>query len=123
ASAVCQVSVLPEPMVYIHSSAEQMCVGESAILKCNGLVTYTWSNGLQTPVISISPTSPGIYTVSGIDAYGCAGTATIMQNVSECVGLPENQVNFRISPNPAKDVIYVQSPAPGRISIHNLTGK
>jgi len=56
------------------SGDEFICKGQSTTLAVNGIDDYTWYNGDTTPVISVSPLVPSVYSVAGIDAAGCAVT-------------------------------------------------
>ena len=48
------------------------------------VVTYQWASNasfIQSQTALISPTVSTTYTLTGIDANGCAGKTTIVQNV------------------------------------------
>lgn len=56
------------------------CSGQALSLSAPSNVTYTWSTGANTPVISVSPTVSTTYTVHGLDINNCFNTA--VQTVS-----------------------------------------
>lgn len=52
----------------------QLCDGHSVTLDAGiPAASYQWSNGANTPTITVS--APNMYSVTVIDAYGCTGTA------------------------------------------------
>jgi len=57
------------------SGANIICAGSSANLLVSGANTYTWSNGSNSPFITISPSVSTCYTVTGTTAGGCVGSA------------------------------------------------
>lgn len=55
-----------------------VCKGSSSTMLATGAVTYTWSNNLISPVVSISPTATTVYSVVGSDITGqCFDTAMV----------------------------------------------
>ncbi|MEM8906430.1 MAG: hypothetical protein AAGD05_01185, partial [Bacteroidota bacterium] len=67
------------------------CQGDNTVLDVGaGFSSYTWSNGLNDPSITVS--TPGNYEVTVTDASGCSGTATIevMVNDLPVVGISGN---------------------------------
>ena len=70
------------PTVGATASASPICQGSSSVLSAFGAVTYSWSpsTGLNTTIggtVLASPISTTVYTVTGSDANGCTGTATV----------------------------------------------
>ena len=61
----------------------QICEGGSTIISATGAGAYTWDNGLGIGAQhSVSPSVTTTYTVTGIDAQGCSGTASVTVTVS-----------------------------------------
>jgi gliding motility-associated-like protein len=72
------VSVNPLPTLSITPSATAICVGSTATLNASGASNYTWSPGTSTTSsVAVNPTVTAGYTVTGLDANGCANTATL----------------------------------------------
>lgn len=57
------------------SGTNLVCSGTSANLLASGAITYTWNTGSNSPFITVTPTAPACYTVSGTTSGGCIGTA------------------------------------------------
>ncbi len=74
-----------------------------------GFLTYEWSDGSTTSSISPAPTETTTYTCSVTDIAGCEQVASytvFVEEESNSIGeLSEPQ--FRIFPNPAKDVLQI----------------
>jgi len=66
----------PCPPVSVTISGEtQICSGSSTTLTAAGAQTYVWSNGQSASSITVNST--GTYSVTGTDANGCKGTASV----------------------------------------------
>ena len=52
-----------------------ICNGGTAVIKASGATNYSWASGETTATISVSPTTPTTYSVTGTTA-GCVGTVT-----------------------------------------------
>ncbi len=78
AAATSTVTVHPATVVNAVADPAGICAGDSAKLSVSGLSLFTWSPGGQTvsPVM-VSPLNSTTYTVTGSDANGCNGTATV----------------------------------------------
>ncbi|MES2287048.1 MAG: PKD domain-containing protein [Bacteroidota bacterium] len=76
----------------IAVNSATICSGETATLAATGGVTYLWSNGSITDLITDTPTATTSYTVTGTSG-GCSGSAiaTVMVNA-----LPEVVFNADI---------------------------
>jgi len=134
-SAVQQISVVALPLVTVVSSAPtQMCAGETHMLTGGGpanVVTYQWASNslfIQSPVALISPTITTTYTLTGIDANGCEGKTTFVQNVDACTGL--NRITttasgVKIYPNPSSGffVVEVNNASNKAVEVTDITGR
>jgi len=68
--------------VFVFNTSTTMCSGSSNVLSVTGAVTYVWNpGGLAGASVTVSPTSPTTYTVTGTDAGGCTGTSTVLITV------------------------------------------
>jgi hypothetical protein len=77
-----------------------ICPGQSASLTATGANTYVWMPGsLGGATVSVSPAANTVYTVTGTNAVGCSGTATVSvtaapnPNVTASVA-PSNNICF-----------------------------
>ena len=69
--------VQPSPLsLTVSPVSPSVCIGSSLSLTATGATTYTWSNGV-TNGVAFTPTSTANYTVSGTNANGCTGTASV----------------------------------------------
>lgn len=70
-------------------SSVQVCAGEFVTLSGSGAISYTWTGGALNGV-PFPPSTTNVYTVTGVDADGCEGTATVPVTVNP---LPAMTVN------------------------------
>ena len=114
ATASTTVAVATTPTISATTSSTLICINNSVVLTANATpgVTYSWNTGANTSTISVTPTVTTTYTVTGTNACGTA-TATIVQNVSTCIGINElaNISDINIYPNPASDYVSIAIPA------------
>ncbi len=76
------VTVNPMPNV-TASGTSTICEGESTLLSASGANTYLWDNGVGSgSIVSVSPTTTTIYTVTGADGNGCESTAQVAVTVN-----------------------------------------
>ncbi|MDD5570194.1 MAG: gliding motility-associated C-terminal domain-containing protein [Bacteroidales bacterium] len=83
----------PLPSVKVDSSLKTICKGESALFSASPLNTYSWSNGLSTPNITVSPSVTTTYFLSGTDAAGCTG-------ITSCIVIVNPDVKLNVSSTP-----------------------
>ncbi len=81
-STVTTVTVNPLPTTTLSASSSNICSGSSATLSASGAITYTWSTSSTNTVITVTPASATIYTVTGTNSFGCTKTATVNIGVS-----------------------------------------
>ncbi|MBK9283159.1 MAG: T9SS type A sorting domain-containing protein [Sphingobacteriaceae bacterium] len=70
------VTVNASPNVTV-SGPNAMCVGQTITLSALGANSYSWSNGMPSQTIVISPTTTTSYSVYGTSILGCVGPPTI----------------------------------------------
>ena len=84
-SLMVEVDIFDLPVIV--SNDRTICLGDTIILSASGAGsggTYSWSTvGTSLSSVNITPTTSGVYTVTGIDANGCAGTKTINVTVNQ----------------------------------------
>lgn len=78
AQATVDVFINASPVITVATTATAVCPGGSVTLDATGAVTYSWEPvALTGATITDTPQNTTTYTVTGIDAIGCAGTETI----------------------------------------------
>ena len=82
ASAVTTVSVYVLPLVSITAGTTTACAGASTSFTANGAATYTWNTSSNATVISVSPTSNTVYSVSGTSSLGCVSATSAVLSFS-----------------------------------------
>jgi hypothetical protein len=65
----------------VTSNKTIVCSGGQATLTASGASSYNWTNGPSTAVNLVNPTSPSVYTVTGIGSNSCTAEKTISVNV------------------------------------------
>jgi hypothetical protein len=75
-SATSSLTVLPNPVITVNSSTSTVCAGSPVTMTASGASTYTWGSAIPVAqqnqtVVTSSPLTPTLYTVSGTDANGC----------------------------------------------------
>lgn len=94
--AINQQAAAPNVQV-IPSSNPLTCENDTIILTASGAVTYSWNGGTSTGA-TLVVTEPGIYTVEGIDEFGCPGIGSfaVGQNNDapfiEIINLSQNDI-------------------------------
>ncbi len=69
-----------------------VCEGSTVSILASGASSYTWNNGTNGPVVTVSPSVTTVYTVTATNLLGCTGTATSMVTVN-----PAPIANYTIS--------------------------
>ncbi len=78
-----EVQVNNTPTTQVAATPSTICVGESVSLTAAGGVTYSWSSGDTTAMITTTPAQTTSYTVTVTDVNGCSATDTATVVVSE----------------------------------------
>ncbi len=120
-SIIVTVNVLPGVSAMLFSN------DTSAIVIASGGTpgyTYLWMPGGDTTDI-ITVTASGIYTVTVTDAIGCTWTGSIYIGPFGLDVLTNNNAAILIYPNPAKDILFVESKGKNiqRIRLINTIGQ
>jgi hypothetical protein len=123
-SAICTVTVHSLPVLTIQTTNSVMCEGETVTITVSGASQYLWSNGGNLNAIVVSPTVSMGYSVTGIDANGCAKTGTFAQNVDPCLGIRLQEESwFIVYPNPNEGKFAIKSPVNGQYTITDNLGQ
>ncbi len=123
-TAFITVPILAAPLVSAQSSNSLACAGAPVMLTAIGANSYTWSNGMTAPAISIAASNT-VYTVIGTSAGGCTMSATVNQQAVICTGLvyvDKAPLGLIITPNPSQGDFSVQSDG-SAFSIVNTLGE
>ena len=76
-------SVTVNALPTVTTNSATVCAGATVTLTASGTATsYTWSTAAATVSISVAPNTPTNYTVMGMDANSCVGTATTSVDVN-----------------------------------------
>ncbi len=82
--ATISVSMIQTPTVNVSSTSSSICTGGSATLTASGATTYSWNTSAFTSTISVSPTVPTTYTVTGYNG-ACLSMKTISIGISTTI--------------------------------------
>ena len=88
------VTVYANPTV--SASNASVCPGKSVTLNASGASSYTWNTGAYTSSISVSPSIPTNYTVTGIYGNGCKNSTTLSVSIGTNPALSVSQPPFPI---------------------------
>jgi hypothetical protein len=125
-SALFSVTVNPTPTITASTNNSLICWGQLAQLTASGATSYTWNPGAAAgSSISVSPTVTTIYTVTGTNANGCSGTATVTQDAVDCTGLSvitSLNSNIAIYPNPTSGLVTLSGVEGHSIYVYNILG-
>jgi hypothetical protein len=126
-TAICSVSVNPNPTITIASSNTLICAGQTTSLTATGAISYTWNTSATSNIIVVTPTTTTAYTVTGTNSNSCSNVAIITQSVSTCTGLDskiENQISrFVIYPNPSNGIFSIELNEVSMVTITNNFGQ
>ena len=78
-----QLYVFPLPVLSISPASSTICAGQTQTLQASGALSYTWMPGnIVNNVLSVSPLSTTVYSLTGESAAGCTSgtTATVVVN-------------------------------------------
>jgi len=81
------LTILPSPTVIATSSSSIVCAGSNLTLSANGATTYSWSFGSSANVVTVSPLTSSVYTVTGTNSLLCSSNATVNVNVLQSPSL------------------------------------
>jgi hypothetical protein len=129
-TATTSVTVNSLPTVNAASNTTSLCSGNTATLTASGANTYTWSTNQTDTNITISPTIPTIYSVTGTDSNGCINSDTITQVVTNCnttdistIEVSNNHITIYPNPSNGNFIIEINSSEKQTLRIFDVTGK
>lgn len=104
---------LNDPPLFLNSSANEVCVGQSVTLNASGANTYSWSTGASGTSIVVSPTVLTTYTVTGTSTLtGCYNHSVKTISVNPIPVLSVNSgsicegTSFTMTPSGANSYTY-----------------
>lgn len=122
-------SATDSTLVVVHSMVKPMVTYVNYTLSTGAYAIYQWiKDGETIPGAtndSYSITSNGDYQVAVASTDGCADTS-LVHKVTDYVGINEMAAiaaKVRVYPNPATDIIYVQSPVRLNLALTNMDGR
>ncbi len=92
------IDVYQSPNLVIAGN-NNICANTQEVLTASGATTYTWSTGVTSASVSVSPSSITIYTVSGTGPGGCLSTKEFTMNVMPTPTLQVNVSAVAVCPN------------------------
>jgi N-acetylneuraminic acid mutarotase len=109
--AMSSVVVKALPGVVING-LPAICSGQINTISASGANSYTWSTNATVPTITVSPLVNTVYTVMGLGANGCAGSASLSVEVNPIPAITVNSGSicpgsiFHITPGGALTYTY-----------------
>jgi hypothetical protein len=121
------VKVNALPVLTISGTTGTICLGENITLTANGANTYTWSGGINTNSIAVSPSVSTTYSASGSGTNSCVGRNTLQIIVSECTSINSiaSKTAIKVYPNPnnGEFTIELTNINNSNITITNVLGQ
>lgn len=94
-TATVQLNINPIPTISIVGTNSTVCPGGAVTLTASGGISYSWTPVNQTnTVITVNPTGPTLYNVTGLNSFGCASSANFV-----VVTVPGPTLNVSASSN------------------------
>lgn len=88
--------VISTPTIIVTGST-LICTGNNATLVASGANNYTWSNNSSnSATVVVSPTANTIYTVTGVNSFGCIKVKLVSVNVINTIPTVNVSGNFTI---------------------------
>jgi len=82
-SASDAVSVYVNPLPAANAGPDiSICQGHSTMLSATGGIGYSWSNGINTSINSVTPAFSTTYTVTVVSTAGCSATDNVLVTVN-----------------------------------------
>ncbi|HXB40704.1 MAG TPA: T9SS type A sorting domain-containing protein [Bacteroidia bacterium] len=125
-SRVRKVSFCQTPINVNISAKDTICIGDSSTLHANGALTYTWSanaGNFNSDSVVVKPIVSTTYSVAGISGQ-CANIDSVKIVVNNCSGglKQNNNSEFSVYPNPAEEIIFINSPGESLVKIYDARG-
>ncbi|MBS1635395.1 MAG: gliding motility-associated C-terminal domain-containing protein [Bacteroidetes bacterium] len=85
-----RINVLPSPTISASANPSSICAGSTSTIQALGADSLVWSPGISSPfgtTVTVSPLVNTVYTVSGVNSFGCSSSSTVMVSVIPGPGL------------------------------------
>jgi hypothetical protein len=63
------------------TGSNNICMGKTSTLTASGITTYTWNTSAITKSIVVTPSVTTVYSVSGLNSYGCISSKIFTLNI------------------------------------------
>jgi hypothetical protein len=104
-----------------------VCKNESTIITAVGATTFSWSTGVTTSSISLTPTSTTVYSVTGTNTTNlCTSNKTLTVTVNPCTGIYEIEKSdwlIGVYPNPHQHEVTVELISSAQAILMDYTGR
>jgi len=109
------VSVNADPVPTVNVGLDTtICVGQNITLTAAGTsgVQYQWSNGANTPSITVD--TENVYTATVTNGFGCTATDDVLVEVEICIGVNDLAwaAGIKVFPNPSLGLVNLQAELP-----------
>ena len=116
----------PVPSLLVYLDRKHICAGDAVVINASGANTFSWSTGASSPVVTVTPQSNTVYTVTGF-AGGCSSFSTVAVSVINCVGLSEAGAAqpLLVFPNPGNGLYSIvhENGMPLNLRVYDALGK
>jgi hypothetical protein len=119
------VTVNPLPVLVLTPSVATICEGETLTVNATGASTYSWSNGVTTSSVAMSPTTTTTYTLNGTSQENCSSITTLSVAVDPCTAIDIRLIaTVAIYPNPGSGVYLVSATSEiVNVEVYNSVGQ
>jgi subtilisin-like proprotein convertase family protein len=126
-----KVTVNPLPQLDIQASALSIQEGQKDTIRITGALNYQWSPAFSLDkdtghTVIASPMLSTLYSVIGVSKDQCYANDSIFITVTKkpAVGLASLSTGeFKIYPNPASDLVMIESPAEAFLLVYSIQGQ
>ncbi len=124
------ITVNALPSLTVTATQTVMCRNQSNTITVSGASTYSWTGGITTSSIVITPTAATVlnYSIVGTSTDNCVSSKDFIVRVDACAGIGESPIfnsSISIYPNPSKGIINLHSEylvGDTRVDIYNALG-
>ena len=104
-----------------------ICAKDKRVYTASGASNYTWTGGVTTSTIALSPTVTTAYTLTGAASSSntCANVKIFTITVNKCTGIEtaDNEGDLKIYPNPSNGILTIETDRKTKVLITDAVGK